>query len=169
MVYVRDNQIESFGYPYYVSHPAQQLLDIGHQSDYIQSIPNDLRVKIIDENNLLHKIVEKERNKNIIEGIIQEYKVKYNVVIAQGEEFEASRPRISNYENFTLFLYSMGEMDFMKFHLFEMCLLDKAEVFCALILDDSQVIDRKRSSAKIFAEGFSQKNEGKNGFETLCY
>ena len=82
---------------------------------------------------MLHQIVEKEKNKNVIEGIIQDYKVKYNVVMAQGEEFEASRPRICNYENFTLFLHSMGEMDFMKFHLFEMCLLDKAEVNCVLL------------------------------------
>lgn len=60
--------------------------------------------------------------------MVQEYKVKYNVVMAQGEEFEAANSRISNYENFTLFLHSMGEMDFMKFHLFEMCLNEKAEV-----------------------------------------
>lgn len=48
MVYVRDNQIESFAYPYFLNKPAQQLLEVNNpKADYYESIPNELCSKII--------------------------------------------------------------------------------------------------------------------------
>ena len=167
MVYVRDSEIQSFGYPHHLQ-PSHQLLDAGDpRGDYSEFISGETQKKIIDENIILHKMLQKERNKGIVEGILQDFKVKYNVVMAQGEEFMKPNPKIPNYENYSLFLHSRGEFEFMKYNIFSNCVFDRLQVHPSHS-DHHQGTPQQGQAAQVPTEGLSQEPEGQDVAAPLC-
>ena len=89
MVYAQDSHIESFAYPYYLkTNEGEELLGIGQSEDYNLYIPSGLFRKIVHENKELHDFILKKKTTSELEKIIKEYKIKYNLIKSECEDFK---------------------------------------------------------------------------------
>lgn len=97
-----------------------------------------------------------------MDKIIKSYTTKYNIVKSECEKTKADNKNlIPNYANFTCYLESIGENDFMKYNLYEMSLLYAAQITPEELMKNDKLLEyiqksfRKKLKGKMSMRHFS--------------